>query len=244
MIVEIMEETGQSKWKDLFNKQASKVEESDVDSRPDLIDSYFFIYDCIENEIAFVNNAFQTVTGYPSEGFNLKRLMDMIHPEDQDYFFKCEEVDLEITNNLAFNEHFQFLFTYSYRILTANQEIYTIQQQCQAIEVTKEGHLSKTLVIHKRIPDYDKREMNDHKIFDKAKGIYIDADNCYNLSKRELEILNLIKDGLNSNEISDRLNISKFTIDTHRKNILNKTSSANFIELIKKLSFVGFNGYQ
>ena len=244
MSTENIKEAGQAKWKELFNKQASKAEETIIESRPDLIDSYFFIYDCVANEIAFVNNAFQTVTGYQSEGFGLKQLIAMIHPDDLDYFFKCEGIDLEITNQLAFNQHFQYLFTYTYRIVTATGEVLTIQQQCQAIEVTKEGHLSKTLVIHRRIPDYETRENNDHKIFDKSTGIYLDADNCYNLSKRELEILNLIKDGLNSAEISDRLNISKFTIDTHRKNILNKTHSVNFIELIKKLSFVEFNGYK
>lgn len=228
------------KWNELFQNQSSKVNEQVDPHQPELIESYFFIYDCVQNEIVFVNNAFATLTGYDDKTFNLDHLIKIIHTDDLDYFFKCEERDLLFTNNLSFNQHFQYLFTYTYRIIAKNGTIMTMQQQCQAIEVTNQGHLSKTLVIHKRIEDYDVRPINDHKAFDKARGIYLDSDNCYNLSKREVEILSLIKEGLNSNEISDKLNISKYTIDTHRKNILNKTNSTNFIELIHKLSFAKF----
>ncbi|HEY4538817.1 MAG TPA: LuxR C-terminal-related transcriptional regulator [Faecalibacter sp.] len=228
------------KWQELFQKQSSKMNEKTDPLQPDLIDNYYFIYDCVENEIAFVNNAFQTITGYDNKTFNLDQLIKIIHPDDLDYFFKCEEKDLEITNQLMFNQHFQFLFTYTYRIVKANGEVITIQQKCQAIEVTTQGHLSKTLVTHQIVEDYKVRPANDHKIFDKTRGIYIDSDNCYNLSNREFEILTLIKAGMNSAEISDKLNISKYTIDTHRKNILNKTNASSFLELIHRLSFAEF----
>jgi len=41
-------------------------------------------------------------------------------------------------------------------------------------------------------------------------------------TKREFEIIELIARGLNSSEISDRLFISRHTVDTHRKNIYRK----------------------
>lgn len=228
------------KWNELFQNQSSKSNVNSDPLQPELIESYFFIYDCVQNEIVFVNNAFSTITGYDDKTFNLDQLIKMIHPDDIDYFFKCEERDLAFTNNLLFNQHFQYFFSYTYRIIAKDGAIMTIQQHCQAIEVTNHGHLSKTLVTHKRIDDYKERPVNDHKAFDKARGLYIDSDNCYGLSKREVEILSLIKEGLNSHKISDKLNISKYTIDTHRKNILNKTNSSNFIELLHKLSFSEF----
>jgi len=228
------------KWSELFNNQNSITKNKIDPSIPSKIESYFFIYDCKENEILFVNNSFKIFTGYDENSFTIDKLIKMIHPNDLDYFFRCEERDLSFTNQLTFNQHFQYLFTYTYRIVKANGEIVTIQQQCQAIEVTDQGHLSKTLVIHKRIDDYAVRPKDDHRCFDKNRGIYIDSDNCYSLSKRELEVLTLIKQGLNSNEISDKLSISKYTIDTHRKNILNKTGSSTFFELIHKLSFAKF----
>ena len=54
-----------------------------------------------------------------------------------------------------------------------------------------------------------------------------EAQSCQletNLSARELEILNLVAVGNSSREISEQLNISKFTVDCHIKNIYHKLS--------------------
>ena len=53
------------------------------------------------------------------------------------------------------------------------------------------------------------------------------------LSKRELEVLNLISDGFTNAEISEKLFTSKRTIETHRQNLLEKTRTKNTAALIK-----------
>lgn len=53
------------------------------------------------------------------------------------------------------------------------------------------------------------------------------------LTKREREILQLIVKGRSSLQIADELKLSKFTIDTHRKNIHKKTGIKNNINLIR-----------
>jgi DNA-binding CsgD family transcriptional regulator len=55
----------------------------------------------------------------------------------------------------------------------------------------------------------------------------------FRLSEREKEILKLIVHGYTSKEIADRLNLSKLTVDTHRKNIQHKLDVSNVAELIK-----------
>lgn len=52
------------------------------------------------------------------------------------------------------------------------------------------------------------------------------------LSKREIEVLIHICQGLSNNEISEILFISKRTVDKHRENILLKTQSKNTAELV------------
>ncbi|AJR04816.1 response regulator transcription factor [Siansivirga zeaxanthinifaciens] len=52
------------------------------------------------------------------------------------------------------------------------------------------------------------------------------------VTNREKEIIELIKKGFNSNEIAKKLAISKFTVDTHRKNILKKLNLSSTAELI------------
>lgn len=222
-------------WEKLYNNQ--KAFHSKQLEQKNLIDNYFFIFDCIENKILFTNISFETLTGYSAAEFCIEQLLEIIHPDDLPYFYKCEEIGLNFTNNLSFNEHYQYLMSYTYRIRCSNGNYIYILQQCQAIEVNNQGNLSKTLVMHKKVPAYEQRASNDYKIFDKARNIYIDSENCYNLSKRELSILELIKDGKSTMQISQELNISKHTVDTHRKNILKKTNSATFIDLIKKISY-------
>lgn len=53
------------------------------------------------------------------------------------------------------------------------------------------------------------------------------------LSKRELEVLNLISEGFTNAEISEKLFTSKRTIETHRQNLLEKTHTKNTAALIK-----------
>ncbi len=53
------------------------------------------------------------------------------------------------------------------------------------------------------------------------------------LSSRELEILQLIIEEHSSEEIGEKLFISKRTVETHRANILDKTHCHNIIGLIK-----------
>lgn len=53
-----------------------------------------------------------------------------------------------------------------------------------------------------------------------------------NLSKKELEIINLIQEGKNSKEIADILGNSVRTIDAHRHNIIAKFSAKNMDEVI------------
>ena len=106
------------KWKELFENQKSQtaLNEPAVEK----IDSYYFIYDCHVNQVSFVNIAFETITDYDPTKFTVEQLIDIIHPEDQPYFFSCEEKGLAFTNALSFNEHFQYLMSYSYRIRTKN----------------------------------------------------------------------------------------------------------------------------
>ena len=58
-------------------------------------------------------------------------------------------------------------------------------------------------------------------------------DPLYILTKRELEILQLISTGKSNNEIAEELFISVHTVNSHRKNILKKLNQKNTAELIR-----------
>ena len=54
----------------------------------------------------------------------------------------------------------------------------------------------------------------------------------FTLSKREIEVLQLISQGLSNQEIADRLFISKRTVDGHKANMIVKTGSTNIVNLL------------
>lgn len=54
------------------------------------------------------------------------------------------------------------------------------------------------------------------------------------LTKKEVEVLQLIADGKTNSEMADLLFISDRTVETHRANIIKKTDAKNTAELIKK----------
>ena len=59
------------------------------------------------------------------------------------------------------------------------------------------------------------------------------------LTKRELQILQLVKDGLLSKEISDKLSISVHTVNTHRQRFLEKLGANNSMEAVVFASKLG-----
>jgi DNA-binding NarL/FixJ family response regulator len=60
-----------------------------------------------------------------------------------------------------------------------------------------------------------------------------------NLSRRELDIIKLIKEGLSSKEIASQLDISLKTVEVHRYNILKKLKLKNTAALV---NFINVNG--
>ena len=67
------------------------------------------------------------------------------------------------------------------------------------------------------------------------------------LSAREMEIIELVADGLTNQEIAQKLTISKRTVDNHVSNMFTKTGSKNRVALLNwamdhgKICRDGFN---
>jgi DNA-binding NarL/FixJ family response regulator len=58
-------------------------------------------------------------------------------------------------------------------------------------------------------------------------------ENPLSLSRREIEVLKLIAEGFTNKEIADKLFISPLTVDSHRKNLIQKMGVRNTASLVK-----------
>ena len=60
------------------------------------------------------------------------------------------------------------------------------------------------------------------------------------LSKRELQVLDLVSQGLTTSEIASSLFISNHTVNSHRKNMLEKLNVRNVAQLVRTAFQAGF----
>lgn len=76
--------------------------------------------------------------------------------------------------------------------------------------------------------------------FDVAQVLRKEPEAEIDVTRREMEVLALISDGLTNSEIAQKLFISNSTVDTHRTNLLEKFSARNTAELVKLAFQLGF----
>lgn len=60
-----------------------------------------------------------------------------------------------------------------------------------------------------------------------------DSRTPVSLSERELQVVELVASGLTNQEIAEKLEISKRTVDNHISNILTKTATDNRVALVR-----------
>lgn len=76
--------------------------------------------------------------------------------------------------------------------------------------------------------------LNPSTATDKGNAPKEDGQNPFDLTNKELQILELVLTGLTNKQISEKLEKSQRTIETHRFNLMRKMGVKNLIDLSKK----------
>ncbi|EEI89745.1 transcriptional regulator, LuxR family [Sphingobacterium spiritivorum ATCC 33300] len=102
------------------------------------------------------------------------------------------------------------------------------------------GKFGKSLNIHTRIDHLSKENTNKISLiglYGEPSFIHLNVDTQEKkdtkFSKREVDIIKLIAEGLSNNEIAEKLFIASVTVKKHRQNILLKAGCKNTAQLIK-----------
>ncbi len=114
---------------------------------------------------------------------------------------------------------------YALRCIKAGAKGYIMKEK-----LTKELIKAINTVLHGKI--YLSENMSE-KVINQRLNEKDGADVIDLLSDRELEIFELIGEGLTTEEIADRLNISIKTVETYKSKIKDKLNLNNFTQLIK-----------
>lgn len=218
----------------------------------DLLPSTLYILNFETQHYLFVSQNCFSITGYTSDEYmRMGRtfFLSQVHPDDMKILSsKTFEKFITYTKELDKEDIKKSRFSVNYRLKRKDGEYIKVIQQYLILEVNSEGYplLSLGLVtdITPHMPD-DKVVFSISK-YDKKLGFQVLSSETYLntplvLTKRESEILLLIIRGLSSKQIANTLYVSLYTIQAHRRNILEKTKCKNTIDLINYAMLNGMN---
>ncbi len=184
----------------------------------------------------------EKVTGYSPSEFSIAKLVECLHPEDQEYVRNCEKTVLSFFKKIPPEKYFNYKVMYDYRIKNKNGEYIRIMHQSITINYGTEGTILHTFCIHTDI-SHIKNKSHPHLSFIGLNGEpsfidypvenYIHPKHPTLFSRREQEILVHLWEGKESAEISESLFISRNTVDTHRRTMLSKSGARNTVELLR-----------
>lgn len=120
-----------------------------------------------------------------------------------------------------------------YIILTSYSKIKVFKQ---FYNLGVHAYLSKN-VSQLELLNVIKKVLKNEKYFEKSiYDAFINSNtetNSVEFTTRELDVLQLILEEKTTTQIADKLQISPFTVEGHRKNLMQKTNSKNVVGLIK-----------
>lgn len=206
------------------------------------IGEYFYmVFNTQSGEIEFVDERIEMILGYAPEKFSLSTLLEVIHPDDLPYFFHYEQSAVRFFSRLSQVQLYQYKFSYDYRIRLKDKTYKRVLQQVIPIFYFPEGG-ARTLVIftdltHFNLQGIPKLSFIGMQGAPSYYNVHLEEDFKLNetiFTKKELEILQYVIQGMRSEDISKLLNRSIYTVRTHRKNILKKSGCRNVQELLMK----------
>jgi DNA-binding CsgD family transcriptional regulator len=167
-----------------------------------------------------------------------------IHPEDFTMLMKNGISLLKFCQNLPNEEKVNYKLISEYRVLDAADNYVRVIEQQQTLEITSNGSIWLALSILDISPNQKNRD--EHLVcellnFKTGKTIPFanDEKTTLALTQREIEILQFVKNGYLSKEISNKLSISIHTVNTHRQRVLEKLGVNNSMEAVSLASKLG-----
>jgi len=211
-------------------------------------DFYYYIFNVKTTEIEFVSDDVEKILGYEKSSFNVPFILQRIHPEDVSWFIDFEDTSVDFLKSLPVDKVLKYKVRYDYRIKKADGGYIRILSQVLAIEHALNGEVIRTLGVHTDITDI-KREGKPILSFVGLEGepsfINVKPKKKFTpdteiFTDREKEILLHLVNGKSSIQVSELLNISKVTVDTHRRNMMRKANCKKITELINRAIIWGY----
>ena len=204
------------------------------------------IFDLAKREIVFYSANYGKLLGYELSDYEQtgQQFFDSKIQEDDKRTSSLNGVTvLKLFSNFSSDEKLNHKLINEFRMLNAEGKYVRLIEQHQVLELDKKGQIWLLLSIVDISPNQDEYEGMRSQLLNFRTGQTIPFEAVtkaqFELTKRELEILKLVKAGYLSKEISGKLSISLHTVNTHRQRFLEKLGANNSFEAIMFASKFG-----
>lgn len=200
---------------------------------------YLYFINFTTSEIAY-HKHLDKVLGY-TEKVDMPLLMNMVHPDDVRVVTKVSEATLAYLMKSKIKDTFAINLSISNRTRKKDGTYIKILRQMTIVDTDDKGNILSSVAICSDISDikasdevtYKLEGPNSHIFYEILEDI-LDTPLQPELTDREIEIVRLLAKGNSSKEIANELYISKNTVTTHRKNMMNKLEATNVVDLVLK----------
>lgn len=241
---------GPESWEQLFRETLGKTQRVPFkgDFRVDrqvleLFDhsnQCFFIGDYSSLRMIFVSPNIVNVLGYTPEEFDFRKLFGIIHPDDSKAVFEIGKMVLSRElNYIAGGSSRHIALFMAYRVAKSNGKFTRI-----SLTVSRHTDSAGGIYDMAEIRDISHVRCGTEVSFallggKPLKDLPQEPRKGLSISRREQEIIYYISQGYTSRKIAYELNLSEYTVNTHRKNIMRKTGTSNMVDM---LLFAANNG--
>ncbi len=205
------------------------------------------VFDLYKKEHIYYSPNYCSNLGYDVDDIITKGqqyLDGKIHQDDYITLMKNGISLLKLFYQFSKDEKPNYKLINEFRILNSQNKYVRVIEQHQILELDSYDNLWLALSIIDVSPNQEIYEGVKSQLLNFRTGEIIpflenDSKIVIDLTKREKEILQLVKKGFLSKEISDKLFISLHTVNTHRQRVLQKLDVNNSIEAITFASKLG-----
>lgn len=189
---------------------------------------------------------FQEVLGYPDADVDLPLIYNSWHPDDAPVLaLITERVSKELTRTRPPLRPFEVTLTLDYRVRKANGDYIKVQRQSTVFAVDERSERTvSTFSLCRDISDLKPGNRvrwqwegrgAENMSFPELKGQLM-----YHPTARERDVLRRMAHGQSSKAIASALGLSLHTVNTHRKNLLQRTGLPNVAALIAQAADEGW----
>jgi DNA-binding CsgD family transcriptional regulator len=202
---------------------------------------YYYVVDFSDFSLSHVSPSMADILGLDIHNATFHDVLGTFHPDDWDFITKAETATAAfIHKNVKPKDLLNYKSNFNFRCRLKDGSYGLINHQAMMLVPSADGGYGRALNIHTLIGHLTKVNTHTYSVIHRYGGksflnlpVEGYTGNSFSYTRREIEILKLIAQGLDSNTIADKLFISAVTVKKHRANILTKSGCNNIAQLIK-----------